>query len=308
MTHDNGASEGLSPEALVETFRQELLRQARPPHTVRAYVGDVRAFRDYFFREGGTDFPAGVRPADVRDYLSALRVDQAKPATIHRRRSGLVRFFEWCVSTSRCRQSPVLAVGATTLPPIQPPARRALDAKELRRFLRTVRELGSLRDQAACELFAATAIREDELVGIKLEDVVITERRGQVTVRGKGYRLRTLPLHRGAREVLTAWLAMRPALGPYLFPGRYGGRLATSSIRRLVDKYERLSGLVGVAPHALRHSTLTDLVRRKKKDLVLVQVFAGHAKPGTTALYLAPSLEDMEEGAVPSPAKAHAFR
>ncbi|QRK05909.1 tyrosine-type recombinase/integrase [Archangium violaceum] len=118
-----------------------------------------------------------------------------------------------------------------------------------------------------------------------------------MTVNGKGSRQRTLPLHRDVRRVLTTWFAARPALGDYLFPGRYGDALNTSSIRRLVDKYERLSGVVGVSPHVLRHTTLTELVRSKKHDLALVAAFAGHSRLATTAIYVQPNRQDLQAAA-----------
>ncbi len=84
------------------------------------------------------------------------------------------------------------------------------------------------------------------------------------------------------------------ANSPAALPGRYGDALNTSSIRRLVDKYERLSGLDGVSPHVLRHTTLTELVRQKKQDLALVAAVAGHAKLSTTAIYVQPNMQDLE--------------
>lgn len=294
MTHDNGARSLLSADNLVEQYRLELERQRKPAHTVRAYLGDVRAFLEHFEREGGSHFPGGVRTADVRGFLSALKKNEAKPATIHRRRAGLASFFRWAAAAQHCRDSPMVGLELHRLAPLEQPLRRALDVRDKRRFLRTVKEHGTLRDQAVCELLVATAIREDELVHVKLEDLELGERRGWVTVNGKGSRQRTLPLHRDVRRILATWLAVRPALGDYLFPGRYGDALNTSSIRRLVDKYERLSGVAGVSPHVLRHTTLTELVRRKKQDLALVAAVAGHAKLATTAIYVQPNQQDLE--------------
>jgi integrase/recombinase XerC len=293
MTHDNGAGL-LSTDDVVEEYRRELERQQKPLHTVRAYLGDVRSFRAHFERTGGSPFPGGVHRDDVRSYLAAL---EAKPATLHRRHAGLASFFRWAVAAMHCRESPVEGLGASRLASLAPPLRQGLDVEAKKHFLSAVKEHGTLRDQAVCELLLATAIREDELVLMRLEDVELGEHSGSVSVQGKGSRKRTIPLHRDVRTVLASWLAVRPILGPYLFPGRYGGALATSSIRRLVDKYERLSGAVGVTPRALRHTTLAELARRKGHDISLVAAYAGHAKPATTALYLQPTQQDMEAAA-----------
>lgn len=290
MTHDNGANL-LSTDDLLEEYRRELERQCKPTHTVRAYVGDVRSFRAHFGRADEVPFPSGVRREDVLSYLSTL---EATPATCHRRRAGLTSFFRWAVVARHCRESPVEGLSPARLAPLGPPQRRALGMKEKKRFLATVKEHGTLRDQAVCELLLATAIREDELVHVRLEDVELEERGDRVRVRGKGSRKRTLPLHRDARRALSLWLAAHPALGPYLFPGRYGGALATSSIRRLVDKYERLSGVADVTPRVLRHTTLTDMARREGHDIDRVAAYAGHAKSATTALYLQPTQQNLE--------------
>lgn len=292
MARDNHAQKVLSAGECLDAFRLELERQEKPPHTVRAYVGDVRAFLKHYSEAGGIHFPAGVRPADVRAFLAALRKAGAKPSTQHRRRAGLSSFFILALAKHWCAESPVVG---QKLPPVEAPLRRALSPQDLRRYLGTVRVHGTPRDLAVCELLAATAIREDELVRLQLEDVTLSERRGAVTVQGKGMRQRTVPLHRDVRRVLAAWLAVRPNLGSHLFPGRAGAQLHTSTVRRIVDRYERLSGVSGVTPHVFRHTVATDLVRRKKKDLALVQRLLGHKTPATTSVYLAPNLQDLED-------------
>src|SRR3990170_98353 len=118
---------------LVEAFERELRREDRPDTTVRAYVGDVRAFHEHY---EGRAFPADVRPEDLRSYLAHLRSDGASVATIRRRHAGLARFFRWTTTAGHTTSSPLAGVDA---PPANPPARRALRLTDLRRFLRAVR-------------------------------------------------------------------------------------------------------------------------------------------------------------------------
>jgi site-specific recombinase XerD len=292
MARDNSAQLPLplSEEWLV-SFREELLRQHKPPNTARAYVADVRAFLEDFTAKGGEGFPASVRADDVRAHHGALLRAGTALSTLHRRRAGLAAFFTWATSAGTCRSNPVADI---ELPRVDPPVRKVLRQAELRRFLSAVRTHGSSRDVAVCELLAATGLLEKELVQLRVEDVSLGQRRGVLFVRGKGFREREVPLHQEIRRVLTEYLATRQGIGPLLFPGRHGKPLNTSTIRRLVDRYERLSGVAFVTPHTLRHSVATILLREKKVDLVTVQRLLGHASPSTTQLYTSRDEADLD--------------
>ncbi len=112
-----------------------------------------------------------------------------------------------------------------------------------------------------------TALRIDECASLDTGDVALSARKGKVIVRtGKGDTYRAVALNAEAREALAAWLTERrqrfpnpdePAL--FLNPG--GCRLSIRSIdlalRRLGEQAD-----VAVSAHMLRHSCLTNLVRR----------------------------------------------
>jgi hypothetical protein len=154
----------------------------------------------------------------------------------------------------------------------------------------------SVRDRALALLLFYTALRIGECASLDSDDVALSARKGRVIVRaGTGDTYREVALNTEAREALVAWLTERrqrfpkpdePAL--FLNPG--GHRLSIRSIdlalRRLGEEAD-----IAVSAHTLRHSCLTNLVRRGH-DLVLVAEIAGHKRLETTRRYSLPTEGD----------------
>ena len=147
-----------------------------------------------------------------------------------------------------------------------------------------------LRDRAILETLYSAGLRVSELVGINEADLDFTG--GLVRVRGKGKRERLAPLGSFAMRALKAWLRMRsPAKGQAkdeataVFLNKFGKRLSTRSVGRMLEKYLKLTGLdLRTSPHTLRHSFATHLLDRGA-DIRSVQELLGHKSLVTTQIY-----------------------
>jgi Phage integrase family len=143
-------------------------------------------------------------------------------------------------------------------------------------------------------------LRISEVVGLDVDDVQLSARKGSLRILGKGRgggRLRQVPVHTELRAILRAWLDERAGLpgldgNPALFPGRHGkGRLTDRAARGVITGLGE--GLVDedFGPHTLRHTFATQLVRAGV-DLVVVAELLGHARPDTTRRYSLPTDAD----------------
>ncbi len=281
---------GIHP--MVEAFLEDLARAGRSPRTIEGYRKDLIDFIAWIEGRYGEAFdPKAVLPEDLRDYRQhLLAVRRAAPSTVNRRLAAIRSFFAFLAARGEISSNP-----AARIPDVRAgrAAPKALSEAELRRLLREARRSFNPLHRAVIFLLAHTGLRASELCALRLADLVLSERKGKLTVRGKGEKIREIPLNAEVREALRGWLSARPAVpDDHLFIGRRGP-LTPSGVWRIVAEYARKAGLEDVHPHVLRHTFATRLLREAGADLVTVAELLGHESLNTTARYTRPSEKDL---------------
>lgn len=164
-----------------------------------------------------------------------------------------------------------------------------LSAGDLRRLLDAPNgdTLKELRDKAIMELFFSTGLRLSELCALQ-RDIDLS--RDEISVRGKGEKVRVVFLSDDAKGAISAYLKKRTDMDDALFASdkaRADGslRLTPRSIERMVKHYAAKAGIMDkVTPHILRHSFATDLLYNGA-DIRSVQMMLGHSNISTTQIY-----------------------
>jgi integrase/recombinase XerD len=202
-------------------------------------------------------------------------------------------FFSWQVKTGRLLLDPTLHLEYPRLPR---PLPRALKVAEVERLIRSLpKTLLGLRDRALLELLWGTGMRRGEVVRLQLTDVDFEER--TILIReGKGGKDRVVPLGRKAKAVLLEYIEARPRLlrgsdPGAVFLGRHGQRLG---VNHLSDHLRTLGKRIAVklAPHRLRHSCATHLLRGRA-DIRHIQRLLGHTSLQTTERYTKVEVADL---------------
>ncbi len=147
----------------------------------------------------------------------------------------------------------------------------------------------ALRDRAILETLFSTGLRVSELCSM---DRFINLNRGEMTIRGKGEKLRIVFLSDRARSAIKNYLDKRQDADEALFISishgghpKVLGRINPRTVQRLVNKHARAAGITGkVTPHQLRHQFATDLLLNGA-DLRSVQELLGHSNISTTQIY-----------------------
>lgn len=150
-------------------------------------------------------------------------------------------------------------------------------------------DLKNLRDKAILELFFSTGLRVSELCSLNRD---INLNSDELSVRGKGEKIRVVFISERAKEAVKKYLDKRTDMDEALFIqlGRNNTekddlRITSRSVERIVKKYAIKSGITKkVTPHVIRHSFATDLLQNGA-DLRSVQALLGHAHIGTTQIY-----------------------
>ncbi len=279
----------------LDQFLDELRRQDAAPATIRNYAADLRAFARWFPDTTGEPFSArAVTPTDLREYRGFLRtVEQKQAATVNRRLAALRKFFAWAKGVGRITDLPTEQVKGLPAAPRTP---KALAKREIDRLIREAERHGDRRNLAILLTLRHTGLRVGELCNLRLGDVTISARKGQLLVRaGKGNKDRVIPLNNDARQAIAAYLEVRPTVADgHLFVGQRGAPLQPQGVQHVVAKYAHRAGLPDVTPHVLRH-TFAKHVLDAGEDLATVQRLLGHERLETTAIYTQPNARDLEE-------------
>lgn len=166
-----------------------------------------------------------------------------------------------------------------------------INQKELFRLLSAPNgeDIKTLRDKAILELLFSTGLRISELCSLPRDINLDTE---ELSVRGKGEKVRVVFISSTAKEAVKKYLDKRTDMSDALFI-QYGRaaskspnlRLSSRSAERIVKYYAIKAGISNtVTPHVIRHLFATDLLRNGA-DLRSVQALLGHAHIGTTQIY-----------------------
>jgi integrase/recombinase XerC len=278
------------------------------PHTCAAYRRDLLELAELC---GATEW-AGVSHFDIRRISSRLHAQGLAARSIARKLSCWRGFFAWLSQHSALAANPVEAVRAPKRPKSLP---KALPVDEAVRLVSTparahaAPSASELCDRAMFELLYSSGLRVSELAGLDLHFSKAADGRPaslgwidiaahEVTVTGKGGKMRKVPVGGHALEALAAWLARRPAArdgSAALFLSTRATRISARVIQLRIKKHARAIGAtVDMHPHVLRHSFASHLLQ-SSGDLRAVQEMLGHASIASTQVYTALDFQHLAQ-------------
>lgn len=269
--------------------------------TVKSYREDLTALADYLTeaRGGLCPTPGEITMLELRGYVAALHEAGYAQTTVARRLASLRSFFRFGQREGWVKANPAKPLRNPRKPRRLP---HFLSTEEIGRLLVSPPNSNpmGLRDRAILETMYSAGLRVSEVVGLDESDLDFEA--GIVRVRGKGRKERLAPIGSYAVQALRRWLKVRPLStrepqGPQapIFLNKFGRRLTTRSVARMLEKHLRGTGLdLRTTPHSLRHSFATHLLDRGA-DIRSVQELLGHKSLITTQIYTHVSTAGLRE-------------
>jgi len=280
-------------QQLVDHFLEASVFEAGlSERTLAAYAKDLERYAAYLHTVE-IDEPAEVMPEDVQDHLNVLRAQGLSNRSAARHLSAIRRFHRFLVEESVTREDPTAGLDAPRFRAALP---KVIPGDAIERLLRAAAadEKEGPRNGAILEIFYSCGLRISELAALPMRDISMAER--TVRVRGKGNKVRLVPLGERARTRLETWIevrAKRVIREDALFLGRNGRAMSRGAVWRVVKEAALAANLPrSITPHALRHSFATHLLDNGA-DLRAVQEMLGHADIGTTQIYTHVSSERL---------------
>jgi integrase/recombinase XerD len=289
-------------------------------NSLAAYRRDLRRYAAFLRARDATD-PSRIGEDVVHAYVRHLETLEDDDGGRRLAASSVARavvavrsFHRFCAREGFVERDPSEEVGAPRVPAGIP---KALDEEEVDRLLHAVTgdEPRAQRDRALLELLYGTGIRISEAVGLDIDDLDLDD--GTLRVLGKGSKERVVPIGRGARVAVDAYLrdgrlALRRARARPMVRdaeavvlNARGGRISRQSCWAIVRRAGVRVGLdARLSPHVLRHSCATHMLDHGA-DLRVVQELLGHASISTTQVYTKVSPERLRAAYDAAHPRAH---
>ncbi len=289
-----------------------------------AYIRDVRRYSprtQELYREALEDFEAwggDLIPSRLREYEAHLMERGLKPRTVHLHMSALSGYCNFLMKEGVLSSNPVRGIKR---PKMEKRLPEYYTEKSLAEYLEAsahgagkeeLEVLESLKpgEKLADELYNrrlrrlivsllyATGIRRAELIGLQLRSV--DSARQTLRVRGKGDKMREIPLIPSVLEEISLYLQAVKSMGLDCTPEspllrtEKGKPLYPAFVDRAVKTELDGYGITGrKSPHVLRHSLATALLD-EGADLNAIKQMLGHSSLAATEVYTHNSVERLK--------------
>ncbi|KKR70121.1 MAG: Integrase/recombinase [Candidatus Nomurabacteria bacterium GW2011_GWB1_40_7] len=274
------------------------IEKGRSLNTVRNYDHYLSRFLDFT----KNDNPANINDAMVREFRLWLNRQPLKNLgkpheTLSRKTQNYyliaIRAFLKYLAREEIK---TLSAEKIELAKVQERSLDLITNEELKRLLDAPsgNDLKDLRDRAILELLFSTGLRVSELCSLTRDINLDSD---ELSVRGKGGKVRVVFISDEAKKFLRQYLSKRKDMDDALFikigknlPKTMGGKgqnlgVTKRTIERVVKQLAIKAGISKkVTPHVMRHMFATDLLGNGA-DLRSVQAILGHANIGTTQIY-----------------------
>ena len=270
------ATRAESAEALLKSW----LRSLNSPHSQRNFEVTARRFL--------AQLPdGGLRVATVegvRDALTSMSTDLSEASA----RQYVLRIKSLLGYAHALGYTPFNA-GATIKVRSDASNRGANLAKRIMSEVEVsllIRAAPSKRDRVLLEVIYAGGLRVSETVGLTWADVLPRDDRVQLSILGKGGKVRQVLLPEIVSRALLSLRGEADANDP-VFPSRNGGgKLTERNVNAMVKRTAAKAGInEAVSPHWLRHAHGSHAIDRGA-SLPEVQTTLGHDNIATTSDYL----------------------
>lgn len=275
-----------------EEYRRSLEGRGLSSKTVSIKLRSVELF-SRFLEEMGKEDLREVNQKDLSTFAEYLEEDNLALETRRNYLYALKGFLFWLY-----KEDFLLKPVDELVPLIKPVKKEKVifTLEEMGLFLDSIEGLSL--DRALFELLYSSALRRNEALNLRWEDVSLGARKLWVK-QGKGQRDRCVPLSRIACLFLKAWQRESGLKkGDYVFPGFYSREkpLSATALRRRFLKHLEAAGIEkkGLTIHSIRHSAATHLLEAGA-DVRYVSELLGHDNMDTTVLYTHPTEENQKK-------------
>ncbi len=271
--------------------------QGLSENTIEGYQFDVKRFMRYCENLDNNNKPQNVDANSLEDFVYQLS-KEVQPNTQSRILSGLKGFFGYLELEGYRKDNPTLLLETPKTRKTFPDTLAVEEVDALTQSIDKYSKHG-MRNHCILELLYSCGLRVSELTELKCSDLFFEK--GVIRVKGKGDKLRWVPIADSAIKLISAYETRhrhRPAATGFediLFLNNRGRCITRVMVYTIVKRAAVLANInKNISPHTLRHSFATHLVENGA-DIQLVQHMMGHASITTTERYIHMSQRHLKD-------------
>ena len=282
-----------------ESFLQYLQIEKRYSlHTVRSYLNDLNQFYSFLTLSGLPDDPVPVTSHDIRAWIVSMIDNKYSTTSVHRKISCLRVFYRYLRKEGILKSDPLEKV---VLPKREKRLPSFVEEDALTHLLDNYsfgEGFAGIRNRTIIELLYLTGMRRSELIGLRDNDLDLSE--CSVKVTGKRNKQRIIPLLKPFIKRLEEYIKIR---NENVLTQKNGWFFITDKGNKLYDKYvyntvnsylSMVTTIEKKSPHILRHTFATHMLNRGA-DLNSIKELLGHANLSATQIYTHNTFEKLRK-------------
>jgi site-specific recombinase XerD len=254
--------------------------------TIKTYINEVSQFKKWFDTSYGISFSkfSRINFLEYKNYMKNIRKYSGK--TINKKIASLALFNECLIKQEKLKEEIVLKSDYIKIQnEIFSPVR--LERIEVEKLRQRILDDGNFRLYLAVTILGYAGLRINELVNLKVSDILINKK--IIYVIGKREKFRIVPINQKVETVINEYYRNNILHdNDYIFKSRKGGHISKNVINRDLKKYT-----LEIKPHDLRHYFSFLLIKRL--SIHEVASILGHSKLETTLKYLRIDENEMKE-------------
>ena len=253
-------------------------------NTVIAYKKDVETFQEFCRVKFELNNLLKVTYPIIREWIINLSEKELSPLSINRKISSLSKYYDFLIKINDLKSSPLknhkrLKVQKKLIIPFsEDEVLKVVDVFS--------KNFEGKRNLLIVDMLYSTGVRRDELINIKLNDVLLDE--NLVKVLGKSNKERLVPLVLNLKSRINDYLKFRNEIkssSSNFFITTKGKKIGPSLVYRVVKNYfSKVSTKVKTSPHVLRHSFATHMLNNGA-DINSIKEIMGHSSLASTQIY-----------------------
>ncbi len=262
ITHLHDRSTDRAPTSLTvlaDSYRLGLEAQNKSPRTITTYLDAITRLDAFLASTGRPREVERLRREDIEAFIADVLQTQS-PATAANRYRALGSFFRWAIEEEEIERSPMARMKPPKVPEKPVPVLREAEKRALLKACEG-RALADYRDGAIICLLIDTGMRREELAGLAVADLDLSDK--SVRVVGKGGKPRDCTFGKDTARAIDRYLRRarakhRDADADALWLG-HGGPMTGNGIYQAIIERAKRAGLEGIHPHVFRHTWAHDM-------------------------------------------------